>query len=128
MREKIAHELGISMRHLNRLQKRYHDEVAPGIRNRSTRPRQSPNQTDQWLEDLTIKVREKTGLGSFHLAQLINVSMEKQGRPERVTPRTISRILVRQSIIESEIRTKTEWRHFEWGRPNYLIRDDLTMF
>jgi hypothetical protein len=128
IREKMAQELGISMRHFNRLQKRYHDEGIPGIRNRSTRPHRSPNQTDQWLEELTMKVREKTGFGSFHLAQLINISMENQGRSERITPRTISRILVRRGIIESEKRTKTEWRHFEWGRPNHLIQGDLTMF
>lgn len=124
----MAHELGISMRHFNRLQKRYHDEGIPGIRNKSTRPHRSPNQTDQWLEELTMKVREKTGFGSFHLAQLINISMENQGRPERITPRTNSRILVRRGIIESEKRIKTEWRHFEWGHPNHLIQGDLTMF
>jgi hypothetical protein len=84
IREKMAHELGISMRHFNRLQKKYHDEGIPGIQNRSTRPHRSPNQTDQWLEELTIKVREKTGFGSFHLAQLINISMENQGRPEQI--------------------------------------------
>lgn len=128
IREKMAHELGLSMRHFNRLQKRYHDEGIPGIRNRSTRPHRSPNHTDQWFEQLIIKVREKTGFGSFHLAQLINISMENQGRPERITPRNISRILIRRGIIESEKRIKTEWRHFEWGRPNHLIQGDLTMF
>ena len=110
IRQKMAHELDISMRHFNRLQRRYHDEGIPGLRNKSTRPHRSPNQTDQWLEELTIKVREKTGFGSFHLAQLINISMENQGRTERITPRTISRILVRRGIIESEKRTKIEWR------------------
>jgi transposase len=59
IREKIAKELGLSMRHFNRLQKRYHDEGISGVRNRSTRPHRSPNQTDQWLEELIIKVREK---------------------------------------------------------------------
>ena len=50
----------------------------------------------------------------------------QHGKPrttkERVNPRTISRILVRRGIIESEKRAKTEWRHFEWGRPNRLIQ------
>jgi len=128
IREKASQELGISMRHFRRLIKRYQDERIPGLRNKSTRPHNSPNKTSQQLEDLVVQVREKTGFGSFHLAQLINISQKNQGKTERVNPRTVSRILVRQGIIESEKRAKKEWKRFEWGRPNHLIQTDLTKF
>jgi hypothetical protein len=128
IREKMAHDLGLSMRHFNRLLKKYHDEGIPGLRNRSTRPYQSPNHTEPWLEELVIKVREKTGFGSSHLSLIVNISLENQGRHERVHPRTISRILVRRGIIESEKRAKTEWKRFEWGHPNRLVQSDLTLF
>jgi transposase InsO family protein len=128
IREKMAHDLGLSMRHFNRLLKKYHDEGIPGLRNRSTRPYQNPNHTEPWLEELVIKVREKTGFGSSHLSLIVNISLENQGRRERVHPRTISRILVRRGIIESEKRAKTEWKRFEWGHPNRLVQSDLTLF
>ena len=128
IREKAAKELGISMRHFRRLIKRYHDEGIPGLINKSTRPYNSPNKTPKQLEDLVVQVREKTGFGSFHLAQLINISQRNQGKTERVNPRTVSRILVRRGIIESEKRAKKEWKRFEWGHPNRLIQTDLTKF
>jgi transposase InsO family protein len=128
VREKATQELGISMRHFRRLIKRYQDEGIPGLRNKSTRPHNSPNKTPKQLEDLVVQVREKTGFGSFHLAQLINISQKNQGKTERVDPRTISRILVRRGIIESEKRAKKEWKRFEWGHPNRLIQTDLTKF
>jgi transposase len=126
--EKAANDLELGIRQFQRLLKRYREEGIPGLRYKSKRPHRSPNHTDQWLEELVIKVREKTGFGSFHLAQIVNISMENQGRLERVEPRTVSRILVRRGIIESEKRAKIEWKHFEWGRPNHLIQGDLTMF
>lgn len=128
IREKMAQDLGVGMRQLNRLLKRYHEEGIPGLRNRSRRPHRTPNHTDLGLEELVIKVREKTGFGSFHLSLIINISLENQGRSERLHPRTISRILVRRGVIESEKRAKTEWKRFEWGHPNHLIQSDLTMF
>jgi len=128
IREKMAQDLGVGMRQLNRLLKRYHEEGIPGLRNKSRRPHRTPNHTDLGLEELVIKVREKTGFGSFHLSLIINISLENQGRSERLHPRTISRILVRRGVIESEKRAKTEWKRFEWGHPNHLIQSDLTMF
>ena len=86
IREKMAHDLSLSMRHFNRLLKKYHDEGIPGLRNRSTRPHQSPNHTESWLEELVIKVREKTGFGSSHLSLIVNISLENQGRRERSAP------------------------------------------
>lgn len=128
IREKAAQELGISMRHFRRMIKRFKDEGIPGLRNKSTRPHNSPNKTPKQLEDLVVQVREKTGFGSFHLAQIINISQINQGKIERVNPRTVSRILVRRGIIESEKRAKREWKRFEWGHPNRLIQADLTKF
>ncbi|MBE3120995.1 MAG: transposase family protein [Thermoplasmata archaeon] len=75
-----------------------------------------------------MKVRDGTGFGSFHISQLVNISLWNQGRAERILPRTVSRILVRKDVIESERRAKKEWRRFEWGQPNQLIQVDLTMF
>lgn len=58
IREKAAQELDISMRHFRRLIKRYQDEGISGLKNKSTRPHNSPNKTPKQLEDLVVKVRE----------------------------------------------------------------------
>jgi transposase InsO family protein len=127
-RANAARDLGIGMRQFRRLLKRLQDEGIPGLRYKSKRPHRSPNKTTQLLEDLVVKVREKTGFGSFHLSLIVNISLENQGRMERVNPRTVSRILVRRGVIESEKRAKKEWKRFEWGHPNRLVQTDLTKF
>jgi len=128
IREKEVQDLGISMRHFRRLIKRYEDEGITGLRNKPKRPYNSPNKTPKYLEDLVVQVREKTGFGSFHIAELINISNKNQGKTEQMNPRTVSRILVRRGIIESEKRAKRDWKRFEWGHPNHLIQADLTKF
>ena len=61
IREKAAQDLGVSMRQLRRLIKRFQDEGIPGLRIKSKSPHTSPNKTSQQLEDLVVQVREKTG-------------------------------------------------------------------
>ncbi len=75
-----------------------------------------------------MKVREETGFGPVPISSIVNISLENKGRIERINPRTITRILVRRDIIESERRIKKEWKRFEWGHPNRLIQVDLTPF
>ena len=113
---------------LQRLLHRFQMVGIPGLRNKSKRPHRSPNKTPMWLENIVVTVREKTGFGSFHISQIVNISLENQGKSQRVNPRTVSRILVRRGVIESERRAKKEWKRFEWGHPNRLIQTDLTKF
>jgi len=127
-RQKAAQTLGLSKRQFQRIIKRYHIEGIQGLRHQSKRPNRSPNKTPIWLEDIIVKVREETGFGSFHISEIVNISLENQRRTEQVIPRTVSRILLRRGIIESEKRAKKDWKRFEWGHPNHLIQTDLTRF
>ncbi len=117
IRERSAQDLGISMRQFQRVIRRFKLDGISGLRYKSRRPDRSPNQTPKWLEDIVVKVREGTGFGSFYISQLVNISLENQGKSERVIPRTVSRILVRRGVIESERRAKKNWKRFEWGSP-----------
>ena len=128
IREKTSQDLKISMRQFQRLIHRFQEEGIPGLHNKSKKPHRSPNQTPTWLEDLVVKVREETGFSSLNLCQIVNISLENQDKTERVIPRTVSRILVRRGVIESEKRAKKDWKRFEWGHPNQLIQADLTKF
>lgn len=127
-RQNAAQSIGLSKRQFQRIIKRYQEEGIQGLRHRSRRPSKSTNKTSKWLEDLIIKVREETGFGPLPLSSIVNISLENQGKYERINPRTVTRILVRRGIIESERRAKKEWKRFEWGHPNRLIQADLTPF
>ena len=127
-RQKAAQTLKIGKRQFQRILKRFQNDGIPGLRHKSKRPCRNPQKTPLWLEDITVKVREETGFGSLPISQLVNISLWNQQRSERINPRTVSRILIRRGVIESEQRTKKEWKRFEWGRPNQLIQGDLTLF
>lgn len=127
-RQKAAQSIGMSKRQLQRMVRRFREEGIPGLRHKSRKPHNSPNKTPGWLEEMIVKVREETGFGSFPISSIINMSLEKQSRIERINPRTITRVLARKGIIESEKRARKEWKRFEWGHPNRLIQTDLTPF
>jgi transposase InsO family protein len=127
-RQKAAQSIGVSKRQFQRIIKRFQEEGILGLRYRSRKPRNSPNKTPTWLEDIIVKVREETGFGPHHISSIINISLENQGRTEQINQRTITRVLTRRGIIESERRARKEWKRFEWGHPNRLIQADLTPF
>lgn len=127
-RQKAAQSIGLSKRQFQRILKRFQEEGILGLRYKSRKPSNSPNKTPKWLEDMIVKVREETGFGPLPLSSIVNISLENQAKVERINPRTVTRILVRKGIIESERRAKKEWKRFEWGHPNRLIQADLTPF
>jgi hypothetical protein len=124
----LANNIGLEPRQFNRIIERYKKYGIAGLRRQSRRPHNSPNRSPDWLEEMIVKVREKTGFGEIHIAALINTSMELQKVPVRVNKSTVYRALVRRGIIDAEKKAKIQWRHFEWGHPNRLIQADLTTF
>jgi hypothetical protein len=105
-RQNAAHTLKMQKRQFQQILQHFQSKGIPGLRHQSKRPHQSPERTLAWLEDIVVKVRDGTGFGSFHISQLVNISLRNQWRVERILPRTVSRILVRKDVIESERRAK----------------------
>lgn len=127
-KRKAAKSLGLKPRQFNRILKRFEKEGISGLRYRSRCPHSSPNKTPDWLEEMVVNVRKRTGFGPFHLAEIINKNLELNGLPIHLNKTTVYRILVRRGIIEVERRAKAKWRRFEWGHPNRLIQADLTYY
>lgn len=127
-RQKAAETIGMSKRQFQRIVRRFQEEGIPGLRYKSRRPHNSPNKTPIWLEDVIVKVREETGFGPHSISTIININLNNQDRNIRINARTITRVLARRGVIESERRAKKEWKRFEWGHPNRLIQADLTPF
>lgn len=127
-RQKAADFLGRSKRQLQRWVKRFKEEGIPGLRNRSKRPKSSPNRTPKEIEDLVVNVRRKTGFGPRDLGVLINESFTRREKKFHLWPSTAYNILVRRGEIERERRKKEALKTFEWSHPNRLIQADLTSF
>jgi len=125
---RAAKSLNLSTRQFNRIFNRFRTKGIAGLHHGSRRPHNSPYKPPMWVEDLVVKVRERTGFGSEDLSVIINRSMEFKGLALRLKPKRIYRILVRRGAIEAERRAIIEWKHFEWGHPNRLIQADLTNF
>lgn len=127
-KRRAAKSIGRSVRQFNRILDRFETKGIIGLQLGSRRPNHSPQKSPTWAEDLVVGVRKRTGFGSDDLSVIINRSLELQGKPLRLSPKRVYRILVRRGIIDAERRAMKEWRRFEWGHPNRLIQADLTYF
>lgn len=117
-----------SLRQFYRIVKRFREEGIAGLRLKSRRPKNSPNQTPRDEEELIVAVRRASGFGPRDVAVLVNESNHRTGKEKKIWASTVYNILVREGDIEREKRIQNEWRRFEWGHPNRLIQADLTMF
>ncbi len=127
-REKAAEVIGVCLRQLYRIVKRFRNEGIPGLRFKSTRPRNIKHRTPQDIEKRTVAVRKATGFGPRPVSDIVNESLKNEGRTERIYPSLTYNILVRNGEIEREKKIQMEWKRFEWGHPNRLIQADLTSF
>ena len=125
-REAAAGVLKRSIRQLYRILRRFREEGVTGLRHRSRRPRYSPNKTPGDIEEMVLAVREASGFGPAHVAALVNESLEREGRSERVYASLAYDIMIRNGVIERQRRERKKWKRFEWGHPNRLIQADLT--
>lgn len=116
--EQVAKNLDRSVRQVYRYLARFRKEGLRGLFNRSRRPKSTPNKTPPALEEKILEVRAATGLGQDHVAQLVG----------NVSGRTVHRVLARHGAVENKPRVETEWRRFEWPRPNALLQADLTFY
>lgn len=127
-RQKAADQLGKCKRQLQRWIKRFKDEGILGLRNRSRRPKTSPNRTPKKSEDQVKEIRKASGFGPKDIAVLMNESYRRDGTGVTIWASTVYNILVRHGVIERERREKEDLRFFDWLHPNRLIQADLTMF
>jgi hypothetical protein len=127
-RQKAAEMIQRSKRQMKRIVKNFREKGIPGLRFKSKRPKIIPKQTAEEIETKILAVRQATGFGPRPISDIVNESLKREGRKERVYPSLSYNILVRYGEIEREKRLQKEWQRFEWGHPNRLIQADLTIF
>ncbi len=82
-RQEAADMISRSKRQLQRVVKRFREEGIIGLRFRSKRPHNSPSRTPNDIEKRIVEVRNATGFGSEQLVNIVNESMNVEGRGEK---------------------------------------------
>jgi len=111
---------GISRKTGHKWLRRYREVESLGaLEEHSRRPRHSPRQTEERIEDRVVELRQQYGWGSRKLGCLL----EHEGI--RIGRRTIDRILNRKGLIAVEGRSRPAVERFERAVPNELVQMDF---
>jgi len=79
-RQEAAKMIGRSKHQLQRVVKRFREEGITGLRFRSRRPQNSPSRTPDNIEKMIVEIRNATGFGPEHLVNIVNESLNVEGR------------------------------------------------
>ena len=124
----VAREYGVSWRWVHELVSRYDAEGESGLAARSRRPRSSPTQTPQAIEDAIVALRkELADQGLDAGAHTISVHLERLGlTPPSVA--TIWRVLSRRGFVtpQPQKRPHSSFVRFEADLPNERWQADIT--
>jgi transposase len=126
----VARDYGVSPRWVYELCRRFDAEGEAGLEPRSRRPRRSPRQTAQVLEDEIVAIRkELADLGVDAGAQTIRVHLERR-YPNQQLPSiaTIWRIVSRRGFVtpQPHKRPRSSFIRFEAAMPNERWQADIT--
>ena len=113
-REDVATAMGVSTRTVYKWWRRYRDEGYAGLRDRSSRPKSSPNKTPDDIESAVIALRRERRI--YHrIAAEIGISRT-----------TVGRILVRHGLNRwRDLEPAEPVRRYERARPGEMIHLDI---
>lgn len=119
----VCRNAGVSRKTFYKWVARYRAEGLAGLEERSRRPRSSPGQTTEVVEDAIVACRERlSGAGLDHGAVTVAWHLGQDPRWAGVVPSvaTIHRVLVRRGLVTPtpRKRPKGSWRRFEAPAPN----------
>lgn len=103
--------------------KRFSEEGVTGLKDRSRRPRRSPNSTTHLVEERIIAVRQQhPAWGALKIHALLTA----RGDEALPHPSTINRILKRRGYISKQASSQaTPWKRFEYEAPNACWQMDF---
>jgi transposase InsO family protein len=126
----VCRDEGVSRAVFYKYVDRVRREGLDGLKERSRRPRSSPQQTPVEVEDLVVRLRkELDDAGLDHGATSILWHLGRRGEVAKVpSVATIHRILVRRGLVVAEPRKrpKATYRRFEAPAPNEMWQIDHT--
>jgi transposase InsO family protein len=129
---RVCREAGVSRKTFYKWAQRYRLEAEAGLEERSRRPKSSPAQTPEWVEDVIVALREELlNDGLDHGATTIQWQLGDRkllGGHRVPSVATVHRVLMRRGLIEAQPRKrpKTSWKRFEASAPNERWQIDAT--
>ena len=127
-RQQSADSLHISKRHMHRLVRAFRMFGISGLRFKSKVPKTMPNRSPEHIEKAVVEMRKLTGFGTSSVSALVNEQLRMDGRDQVVGPSLALKICMRNGLMEPPKPIKTDWKKFDWKRPNNLLQSDLTTF
>jgi transposase InsO family protein len=109
-----ASQYAVTAKVVKRWVERYKAEGRAGMADRSSRPRHSPNRTDQTVVDRVVALRRQRFTGK-HIASMVGVS-----------PATVSRVLARAGLSRlKDLEPAEPARRYERDAPGDMIHIDI---
>jgi transposase InsO family protein len=122
-RRELCRRFGVSAKTGYKWLKRYMDEGAEGLVERSRRPNHSPNSTPLVLEQAIVKLRKAHPAWG---GRKLHRRLTQMGVKSLPSPSTITAILHRHGLIEPEASQKAQsFVRFEHAAPNQLWQMDF---
>jgi transposase InsO family protein len=124
----VGRDYGVSRRWVHELVRRFQAEGEAGLEPRSRRPRASPHQIPEALEQEIVELRKhlsEEGLDAG--AHTIAVHLERRHR-RSPAPSTIWRVLARRGFVtpQPQKRPRSSFVRFEADQPNERWQADIT--
>lgn len=115
----LSREYGVSRQTIYKWIKRFDEEGACGLFDRSRRPRRSPNRISGKTERRIIELRLEYGWGGRNLRDLL----AEEGTS--VSAATVDRVIARNGLIREVDKQRPATRRFEREAPNQLWQMDF---
>lgn len=123
-RSQLCKQFGITRKTGYKFLKRFKDEGAAGLEERSRAPKSSPNKTPSMIEEYIVCIRD---LNPYWGGDKIAAYLEQKGHLNMPCAKTIARILKRYGRITPDAKESTQktWKRFEHENPNDLWQMDF---
>ena len=115
----LSLEFGVSPKTIHKWIKRYREEGARGLFDRSRRPHRSPKRISKKTERRIIELRQEYGWGGRNLGYLL----AQEG--VEVSAATVDRVIARNGLIRECDRQPRATRRFQREAPNQLWQMDF---
>lgn len=113
---------------MQRLVRAFMDFGIPGLRFKSKVPKSMPNKSPEWIEKTVVEMKKLTGFGKTSISTLVNEQFRLEGCNQQIGSSLVGRIFLRNNLQKLPEKIQTEFKTFDWKRPNNLLQSDLTLF
>ena len=115
----LSREYGVRAKTIHKWIRRYQEEGASGLFDRSRQPHRSPNRISKKTERRIIELRQEYGWGGRNLSDLL----AEEGVV--VSAATVDRVIARNGLIREQDKQRAATRRFQREAPNQLWQMDF---